>query len=802
MRILGKCGPPGQVRKFPLFLPEWQGRCYHGASMKLRPLWFVIPAIALISGSCEKKPPASTESPATPAGEPAKPPVIPAPPAAEPVAPVVPALSVEERAAKFGIVKHLPKDTESFLSVYNGNGMSKRFKGTKVWELIEGVSGIAEVEGAEEGEPIGEEKPAGEKPADGPAKDASEAPEEASGVSSILGQEVFLATGKGTSAQTGNLLTVSHRANYFQMKLLTKAFLAAVESKAVDELADQASDVQMRSFIEVLKDPQSGMGLLEKMQMPPVYVGFKTLPESREQVAQQVASTVEYLGGAEDMVEPVDFERAGAKFSGYRLLGKVISKSIGQNREEMDEQIGAETADQLLATLAKKDLLVVSGTLGDYVILFIGTTPEDFQLVADAKDSLAATDALSFADAYGSKELAALVYGSDAMMDTLNSAAGGVGDFASGLRDGFAGNDALGDTRDIESLLQLVSEREQALAKLATSDTYGMVAFFEQGVKIESFGGSDMGSLDWKAPSTLAGLGKPDDVVLFANFTSDATYDAKLKSYMESLVETAYAVTKKVAESPIAGEEMDQFKDGLKMFDTKFRGDALMLLDALRGDFSAGLGQESALVVDLKGTVPAIPGIPPALVEKGKFIRASWISPVTDRSKLATSWDKMNEASTRILKTVSEMAGDEIPMQKPMSSEKNGFTTWFISMPFFNDDFVPSVTVSDKWFIASTSKIQALELADAAGKEPSSRTGFYLNVKIDPLRTFGNEWLKLVDENAPAVFADQEEQLVQFKEKKKDIGKAILALGELDSISAHVRRESGRVRGSVHFKTH
>ncbi len=770
--------------------------------MKLRPLWFVVPAIALISGSCEKKPPATAESAATPAAEAAKPPVAPVP-AAEPPAPVVPALSVEERAAKFGIVKHLPKDTESFLSVYNGSGMSKRFKGTKVWKLIEDVGGVADVEEAAQGEPIGEEKPAaGEKPADEPARDTAEAPEEASGAGAILGQEVFLATGKGTSSQTGNLLTVSHRSSYFQLKLLTKAFLAAVESKKMDEMEDQVSNVQMQSFIEVLKDPQSGIGLLEKMQMPPVYVGFKTLPDSREQVAQQVSSAIEFLGQAEGMVEPVDFERAGAKFSGYRLLGKEISKSIGENREQMDEMLGAETADQLLATLAKKDLMAVSGTLGEYVILFIGTTTEDFQLVADAKDSLAATDALSFADAYGSKEIAALVYGSDRMMDTLHSASGGIGDFASGLRDGLAGNDALGDTRDIESLLQLVSEREQALTKLATSDTYGMVAFFEQGVKIESFGGSDMGSLDWKTPSTLASLGKPDDVVLFANFTSDATYDAKLKSYMESLVETAYAVTKKVAEAPIDGEGMDQFKDGLKMFDTKFRGDTLMLLDALRGDFSAGLGQESALVVDLKGKVPALPGIPPALVEKGKFLRASWISPVTDRSKLATSWEKMNEATTRILKTAGEMAGQEIPMQRPMSSEKNGYTTWFISMPFFNDDFVPSVTVGDKWFIASTSKIQALELADAAGKEPSSRTGFYLNVKIDPLRSFGSEWLKLVDDNALAVFADQEENLVQFKEKKKDIEKAILALGDFDSISTHVRREGGRVRGSVHFKTH
>lgn len=698
-------------------------------------------------------------------------------------------MSADERAAKFGIVKHLPKDTESFLSVYNGSGMTKRFKGLKLWELIdEAGAPAAEADGA--------------KPADEPAKDTAEPAEASSGLGSILGQEVFLATGKGTSAQTGNLLTVNRRASYFQMKLLTKAFLAAASSKGMEDIDEKVSDAQMKSFIEILKDPQSGMALLDRMQMPPVYVGFKTLPDTREQVAQQVGSVIEFLSGAEDMVEPVDFERAGAKFSGYRLLGKEVSKSIGADREEMDQELGAETTDQLLASLAKKDLIAVSGTLGDYVILFLGTTPEDCQLVAETKDSLAATDALKFADGYGGKELAALVYGSDGMMDTLHSASGGIADLASGIRDGLAGGEGLGDTRDVESLLQLVCEREQALSKLSSSDTYGMVGFFEQGLKFESFGGVDNGALDWKAPSTLAGLGKPEDVVLFANMTSDATYDVGLKAYVESLVETAYAVTRKVAEAPIEGEEMDQFKEGVKIFDTRFRSDTLMMLDALRGDFSAGLGRESAMVVDLKGTVPAIPGIPQVLVDKGRFLRASWISPVTDRSKLSGSWDKMNESTTRILKTVSELAGKDIPMQKPMSSERNGYTTWFISMPFFNDDFVPSVTVGDKWFIASTSKLQALELAADAGKEPSSRTGFYLNLRLDPLRSFGSEWLKLVDENAPAVFADKEEALEQFKEKKKDIEKAILALGDFESVTTHVRREGGQLRASVHFKTH
>lgn len=747
--------------------------------MKFRPLWLAVPAIALLSGSCGKKETATTETPAASPAETPKVAETPVTPVTPP-APAIPALSAEQRAAKFGIVGHLPKETDSLLAVYGGTNLSKRFKGTKAWELIEETSGM---QGLDE-----EKKPEGEADSSGPG--------------ALLGQEVFLATGKGTSAQTGNLLTVNRRSSYFQMKLITRAFLAAVKSKGMEEVSSGISEAQMKSFIEVVKDPESGVGLLDKMQMPPVYVGFKTLEADRERVAQQVASVVEFLSSAEEMVEPVEFERAGAKFTGYRLLGEKVSKSLAEGRESMDEQLGAETVDHLIASLAKKNLIAVSGTLGDYVILFLGSTPEDCQLVADAKDSLASTEALAFADGYASKEIASLVYGSDQMMETIHTTVGGLADITSGIRDGLAGEEGLGDTRDIESLLQLVGEREQALTKLSSVDTYGLVAFMEQGLKIETFGGTDTGAIDWKAPSTLASLGKPDDVVLFANFSSDATYDAKAKAYAESLVETAYAVAKKVAEAPIESDEIKQFKEGMSLFDTKFRADTLTLLDSLRGDLASGIGNESALVVDLKGAVPAIPGIPQVLVDKGRFLRASWISPVKDRSKLSTSWDKMNESTTKILKSVSELAGKDIPMQKPMSSEKNGYTTWFFSMPFFNDDFVPSITVGDKWFVASTSKLQALELTAAAGNESSDRTGFYMNVKLDPLRSFGNDWLKLVDENSATVFADEADALEQFKDNKKEIEKALVALGDFESITAHVRREAGHIHGSIHFKTH
>ncbi|MCX6867379.1 MAG: hypothetical protein NTV46_14365, partial [Verrucomicrobia bacterium] len=184
----------------------------------------------------------------------------------------------------------------------------------------------------------------------------------------------------------------------------------------------------------------------------------------------------------------------------------------------------------------------------------------------------------------------------------------------------------------------------------------------------------------------------------------------------EALFETVYAMTMKVSEVKMAEEQMPEFRHMAKLFDTKFRKDAVALWDVLSGDFQGSLGRERALIIDLNGSVPAMPGIPQAVVDEGKFPRISLIAPLTDRTKLAASWEKMNTCATGILAIISEMNGKEIPMQKPISSEKGGLTTWFISMPFFNDDFLPSVTVGDQWFVASTSKNQAIDLVNKAAK--------------------------------------------------------------------------------------
>ena len=780
--------------------------------MKLRANWLLIPAVALGLGACKKKEEVKApETPATVADasskEAPKEALSPAP------APAAPKIGVAERAAKLGFAKHLPLDTEVVVSFYNGTKTADRVKNTKLWKLVQaemggamgmGIPDQGDMEEPAQEEPEAEQAAAADEvevdagnaavaePADGPPADGPEV-----GPATLFGTEFTLAMGKPTGEQTGNLLNFSRRMNYFQMRNLAKGFVAMVKTgdpaTLQKSLQSQMGDQMMK---DLLSDSQSGLAAVEKAKMPPIYMAFRTTEAQRAGAAQELASTVENLNMMGPMVEPVKIEVGGFTFEGAKVIGAKIAATMAEERESMEEDLDAATVDKLIAAVEKKDLIVVSGTVGDYVLLFIGGSTDDLKLAASPTESLVSGEALAFSDAYASKDLAALVYGQKEALDTIMKSAGGIADMTNGLRDGLSGADGLGNTRDLEAMLQIVAEREAALRKLTSIDSTGMVAFFEEGLKIESYGGTDTGMVDWKASNKLSHLGDSEDVLMFADLTVDAVYDEKSREYLEALMETGYAMAMKITELPMENEQMGQFKGMAKMFDEKFRPDMAALWEAFGKDFGSSLGNESAMVVDLKGAAPAIPGISQEVVDKAKVPRISMIAPVTDRAKLAGSWTKMNTTLTGTLAKISELTGTEMPMQKPLSSEKNGNITWFFPMPFFTDDFLPSVTVGDKWFVASTSKLQALDLISQADAPGEGRDGVWFTMNFQVLQKYADETLKLVDENAEAVMGHP----LSAGEKKK-ISDAISVLGDLDKLTVHSRKEGAVMRGSIHFKT-
>jgi len=730
-----------------------------------RTWWSVLPASALVLGACGKK-----EQEKVPAAAPGEVATTPAK-AADTPAPVVKGLTAGERAAMLGIVGQLSKDTESVMALYDGKEIVKRLKSLKTWEFIREVA----------------KEENGTDPEDEIAPGAEEA-------GKFLGQEIFIATGKGTAPQLENLMKIGRRMNYYQMKMLTQSFNEGAKEGDLSKVGDPDEESMTAMAKELGKD----IPLIDSLAMPPMLIGIKaadaeTLGKAQEQLGSSLEMAFGMMG---EGAKPVEFTKGGVAFKGYKLEGSFFAEQMEQGRADMEQMFEPGDVDRLIAAIKKKNLVVAHGSVKDYLMLYTGDSEESCPLAESLDDSLAANDAISYVDGYKDKKLVGFLYGDKGVTEAL--VAGSLKDMAQGIRDGLAGTDLYGDTRELATLLDMVGEKEDAVLALAKSDTLGGLIVLEDGVKFELFGGNDHGAIDHAAEHKLAKLGSQEDVLLFANWVSDKEYSKRASEYGEVIVETAYAMAEKVAGLNIETPEFEKFKQGFGLFNEKFRTDTLSMWEAL-STAESGLGTEAALVVDLKGKMPKFPGITQEVGDNGKFFRATLVSPVTDRAKLGESWVKLDGSLKSIFKTVSEMSGSEIPMQDPLTSEKNNIASYFFALPFTNDDFIPSVTVSDKWFAASTSKLQALDLVTSADSATGDRKGAWMEFDFDTLRKFTSEWVTLLEKNGEAMVGGPE-KFEEFKKQIPRIQKGLAAIEEFDSVSASERMEDGKLRSTLHFK--
>ncbi|MDB6077199.1 MAG: hypothetical protein JWO82_946 [Akkermansiaceae bacterium] len=691
-------------------------------------------------------------------------------------APVVKGLTPGERAAFLGVIGHISKDSESFFSVLDGKEIVSRLRSLKTWGFIRETA-------KEQG---------GEDPEDSLQDGATEA-------SKFLGQEFFIATGKGTATQVTNLVKVNQKSTYLQFRVLANGFAKSAASGKLDEAAITSSLSGGAVWQDAIRDLLKDSALLDSLQFPPLLTGVKAVDkESADLALQQItgglASLPQFIGEA---VTPLDFSKGGVAFKGYTISGAGFAEPLEQSRAEMEQSMDPADVTKVIEAIKKKTIVVAVGSLDNYVMVYIGDSQESLPLTDKIEDSLAAKEDISFVDGYAGKKVVSLFYGDQSL--AKSAVAPGLKPIADGVRDGIAGVEGFGDTRDLAAMLDTVGEKEGAILALAKPASVGGLVVLEDGVKFELFGGTDQGAVDYEATHKIGAVTPDDDTLLTGSWVVTDEYNKRSTEAAEALVETAYALTSKVASFDITEpEEFAQFKSGLGLFDTKFRADVVGLFGGLQTT-GAGLGKETGFIVDLKGKLPPIPGIPQELVNEGHSIRISSIAPVTDRSKLSDGWTKINGATTNILKTVSEMSGNQIPMPQPTSSEKNGVVTWFFPLPFFNDDLMPSVTVSDKWFVTSTSKLQAQDLVATAEAGKTDRKGAWLELNFKALRKFGSQWVDLVDKYGDKVITNADE-LTEFRAQLPTIRKGLAAAAEWDKLDFYTRKEGGKIRGTIHFK--
>jgi hypothetical protein len=717
--------------------------------------WKLLPVAVLAVSSCQKKETPQVQEKAASVAEDSE-------------LPKIKALSPEERANMLGFAQHLSKDVDSVIALYDGNQWAAKVKSLKAWKIL--LNTMSEQTGENSEEQIAQ---VGDM------------------LSKYLGQEFFIAVGKGTADQVHNLVTYSQRRNYYQFLSLTRAF---ADKKDGGMKAFNSADKEM------LKHLGDEIGWIQTLQMPPLLIGAKVTDEqamtqAKQALGQYLAMLPQFMA---DAVEPIEFTKAGASFSGMKLKGQSLAGFIEMARPQLAEQnLKPEDIDKLIEAAKKRNLVIAYGTLGQELLIYLGDDAESCPLVEKVGDSLCANGDVAGVDEWAGKTLGSFTYATSAL--ARSGQAGAFAQMAAGIQDGLKDAKIEGSQELVDQLNVLV-QKEKDLLSLYTYSSGVSVSYFEDGLKLESTGGVDMHMVDSKQKHQLEKLKDSEGVIYFADSVLDPQFTEKAYGYVEAIAKTAYiGASKASALEGIESSGFAQFQQGFKMFDQNFRPDFLSIYQSLKA-MDQGLGTESAAIIDTKGTLPPVPGIPQVLVDQGKFFRASTISPVKDRAKLAASWDEIDKSLRNIFSKASEISGNQIAMQKPISSEKGDFTTWFYSFPFFTNDFTPSVTVSDKWLILSTAKSQAIELGLAADKAAGNTKGSYAEFRVEPLVKFTRDWLALVDQNSAKVIPDEEARQ-KFTEAMPTALKALDAMEDLKKITIHQRIERDQLRTSVHLST-
>ena len=686
-------------------------------------------------------------------------------------------IDVQALSKKLGFAAHVPKDTEGYFSVLGGTDMYERLQKTEIGKFI---LDLASREGVD-------------------LQDLEE-DEDFSMFKSVMGEELFASFGNTSGEQGDHLVKISNSYNYHSMKMLVKM--------ATVSLADEPDYEAMQGLIAnlaigMVNDPKAGLKTLEKAEMPPLTIGFKVSdPEKREMISETILGGFAEMFNSGGPTSEINEVKAGVKVEGGVVLGKeVVALANEDVRQRMSEALGsAATVDKLLNIIEKKNLTLVSGVKGDYIFIFLGDSLDDLKFADKPEDSLLANEGMGFLENYTDKDIRFLLYGEKEGVSNFYGNNRSLGVLASGLKDGLAESDVLGDTRDIQALLGHIAKLEDGIYNMIDIQRTGLVGFIEEGFKVESHGGVSVPFYDLEKPHDFAAAGEMKDLFVFSNFRTNPEVTAKYFDMFDSLGQAAYLTASRFSTLDIESSDFEEFKEGWSLFNEVAAGDLKEVYGALTEDWAAGTGDEGALMIDLKGAFPKVPEVPSAIIDNGVMPRIAYVTPVTDRAKISSSWTRLEKSIANMLKTVEKMGGPTIPMQEIDDNTKGGITYFTTAIPFSTKDARPVVAVNDlRFYIGSSQKLIAEVEANLAAGKKADRKGAYARVDFTKLHSFATDWLNLLKQHETEILTSEYERK-DFKEALPDIEKGLKAFKEIQELTMYARNENGELRSSLHFK--
>jgi hypothetical protein len=284
--------------------------------------------------------------------------------------------------------------------------------------------------------------------------------------------------------------------------------------------------------------------------------------------------------------------------------------------------------------------------------------------------------------------------------------------------------------------------------------------WWDRGVHLESFGGARFSAFELAKSLQYARVVDRPGVVAAFVYQRSLPFEKFQREWLEKLFGMIYTAAQELVKAGIAGPQGGQ---SFAMFEG-------LALPALKKVYAAdrelsekGLGGEAAFVIDVNGKMPSLPGIPIEAKDM-KFPRITTISEVVNRAVVAASWKKINDSISESIGVLAgggagsrdkagNAAGAPTPglvLPDPISSEKNGVTSYFYGLPFFAGDLLPCASINDRMLLLSTSKDCAESFAGELSKPAAPGVeGLVWKLDLSALVDWGISAAKLAPKQTP-----------------------------------------------------
>ncbi len=662
--------------------------------------------------------------------------------------------STEVSASSWGFAARLPKTTEGFIAFYRTSDMVEGFLASNWFKKLTSLPPVAA-----QWEMVKDN-----------FTNNPQAKEALSLAKEIAGKEAVFVLGEGFTDIAGNFAGAI-------APVLKAAFMSGMQSgmkRAAEGTEGGAAGTPSLGSILTSRPPEQIAKVitdLADVEFPPLLAAVKA-GAVREKIDGFFTQAVESMPPeAQDKIEKSSFGVNGVKFQSLKVtLSKVMPPA---EQEAMKAQLGqmlgdpakaAEVSDKLLA----KTIEASWGWVDDYLVLGLGRDHSHVKLATLADGVLSLPEIAPRAAAWQDKKPVMLSYLSQETGRALGGIFGGLmgtlAALAEGAKDGapFPLDPVIADLKKLDARAKEVWPNDP--------DATVAAAWWDGGVNAEVFGGPKPRAFDSSKPLTYGSFAGPATVLLYNSRVNEAESD-KTYAFLAEAAETLYGSFQKNILPNLPDEQK-----------TAIGVTAGMAVGMVEGvwknfqEFRSALGAESAVLVNLDGTMPALPSVPAELKDM-KVPRVVMVSELKDRAKLTTAWKGIGD----IIGGLIAMA--QVPVSPtPAEKTEGDVTMWGWELPMDLGDIWPHFAVAGERWYAGTSQSLTKEIAAKAPAASGASSGMHMKVNFAALWTMMENLVSRIPEDGAQQKAMMNELLPLFR-----------SLSELDA-------RCGAVSGTAHHQ--